>query len=229
MKEKILVICAHPDDEVLGCGGSLLKHRDIKNEINLVFVFEGSSARYDTLNNKKIIKDIQNRENAAKKVSKILKAKTVTFLNYPNLRFQNTQLLDMTKKIENKIKEINPNIIYTHSNTDLNRDHRLCLEMVVAATRPVLKKNIRTILSFEIPSSTEWSYSSFGKFTPNYFENINNHVKEKIKLMKIYNTETRKVPHPRSVENILSQSRMAGSQCGFSYAERFQVIRIINS
>ena len=79
MKEKILVICAHPDDEVLGCGGSLLKHRDIKNEINLVFVFEGSSARYDTLNNKKIIKDIQNRENAAKKVSKILKAKTVTF------------------------------------------------------------------------------------------------------------------------------------------------------
>ena len=107
------------------------------------------------MNNKKIIKDIQNRENAAKKVSKILKAKTVTFLNYPNLRFQNTQLLDMTKKIENKIKEINPNIIYTHSNTDLNRDHRLCLEMVVAATRPVLKKTLEQFyhLKFHHPQS----------------------------------------------------------------------------
>ena len=180
MKEKILVICAHPDDEVLGCGGSLLKHRDIKNEINLVFVFEGSSARYDTLNNKKIIKDIQNRENAAKKVSKILKAKTVTFLNYPNLRFQNTQLLDMTKKIENKIKEINPNIIYTHSNTDLNRDHRLCLEMVMTATRPVLKKLEQFYrLKFH---PTEWSYSSFGSFVPNYFENIDYYVKKKLSL-----------------------------------------------
>ena len=96
MKEKILVICAHPDDEVLGCGGSLLKHRDNKNEINLVFVFEGSSARYDGLDKKKATKDIQNRESAAKKVSKILKAKSISFLNYPNLRSKSSQLLDIT-------------------------------------------------------------------------------------------------------------------------------------
>ena len=228
MREKILVVCAHPDDEVLGCGGSLLKHRDNKNEINLIFVFEGSSARYDSFNKMKSTKDIQNREGAAKKISKILKARSISFLNYPNLRSKSSQLLDITKKIEKKIKEINPNIIYTHSNSDLNRDHRLCLEMVMTATRPVLKKKIRTILSFEIPSSTEWSYSSFGSFVPNYFENIDYYVKEKIKLMKIYKSEIKKKPHPRSAENILSQSRIAGSQCGFSHAERFQIIRIIN-
>lgn len=225
---KILVICAHPDDEVLGCGGTLLKHCKNKDQINILFVFEGSSARYNNKDNIKAIKDLKKRETSAIKVAKRLRAKSIKFLNYQNLIINSSLQLKITKEVSKIIKKINPNIIYTHSSKDLNIDHRTCFESVLVATRPEKNLSLKKLLCFEIPSSTEWAHNIFGNFSPNYFVNIEKFLKEKLKLLKYYNYELKAFPHPRSNENLISQSKLAGSICGFRHAERFEIIKILD-
>ena len=223
--KRILIVCAHPDDEILGCGGTLMKHSKKKDEINILFVFEGSSARYQNKKNKNLLKDIAKREKSAIRVSKILKAKSISFLRYPNLTLNFSSLLEVTKDIEKKIIKIKPDIIYTHTNKDLNLDHRLCHQSVITAVRPSNNLFINKILAFEIPSSTEWALGTFGNFNPNYFVNISNFFKNKMELLKIYHYELRPFPHPRSKESIEAQARLSGTQCGFRNSERFEVIR----
>tara|TARA_X000000950_G_C13726412_1_gene582422 strand:- start:53 stop:736 length:684 start_codon:yes stop_codon:yes gene_type:complete len=224
---KILVICAHPDDEVLGCGGTLLKHKNNKDQINILFVFEGSSARYKNIKNLGVNNDMNKREKSAIQVSKKLKAKSIKFLNYQNLITNADTKLKITKQIFSEIKKINPQIIYTHSSKDLNIDHRLCLESVLIATRPDKELSLKKLLCFEIPSSTEWSHNIFGNFSPNYFVNIEKFMKDKLELLKLYNYELKQFPYPRSNENIIAQSKLAGSLCGCKHAERFEVIKIL--
>ena len=225
---KILVICAHPDDEVLGCGGTLLKHKKNKDQINILFVFEGSSGRYNSKKDIKAIKDLKKRENSAIKVASKLKAKSIKFLNYQNLIINSSIQLKITKDISEVIKRIDPNVIYTHSSKDLNIDHRTCLESVLVATRPDKKSSLKKLLCFEIPSSTEWAHNIFGNFSANYFVNIEKFLKEKLSLLKYYNYEMKVFPYPRSNENIIAQSKVIGSTCGFKHAERFEVIKIFD-
>ena len=224
--KKILAICAHPDDEVLGCGGTLLKHKKSKDQINIIFVFEGSSARFNNKGSLVVKKDIKKREKSAIQVAKRLKAKSIRFLNYQNLITDSDLKLKMTKDLSDLIKKINPNIIYTHSSKDLNVDHRSCLESVLIATRPNNHLSLEKLLCFEIPSSTEWSHNIFGNFSPTYFVNVDKFIKDKLNLLKYYNYELKKFPYPRSTENIIAQSKLAGSTCGFNHAERFEVIKI---
>lgn len=226
--EKILVICAHPDDEVLGCGGTLLKHKKKGDQINILFVFEGSSARYKNKNDNKIKKDIYKRRKSAIRVARKLKAKSVNFLDNENLNSSSNLKLEITKSIHAFIKKIDPNIIYTHSNKDLNIDHKTCLESVLVATRPQQNLKIKKILSFEIPSSTEWAFNVYGKFKGSYFVNISEFINEKIKLLNLYDYELKPYPYPRSNKCIISQSILAGSACGFKNAESFEVIRIFD-
>ena len=227
MMNKILVICAHPDDEVLGCGGTLLKHKKNKDQINILFVFEGSSGRYKNMKNLGVSNDMSKRQKSAIQVAKNLKVKSIKFLNYQNLITNPEMKLKMTKQISDEIKKINPQIIYTHSSKDLNVDHRVCLESVLIATRPEKDLSLKKLLCFEIPSSTEWSYNIFGNFSPTYFVNIEKFMKDKLRLLKFYNYELKKFPYPRSNENIIAQSKLAGSLCGFKNAERFEVIKIL--
>lgn len=225
--EKILVICAHPDDEVLGCGGTLLKHRSKKDQINIIYVFEGSSGR-DKIDKSKTNYNLQKRKKSALAVAKFLKVKSVSFLNNENLNSNSNTKLKITNEITECINKVKPTIIYTHSSKDLNIDHRNCLESVLIATRVNTSNKLKKILSFEIPSSTEWSFNLFGSFSANYFVDIEKFMKDKLKLLNLYKYELKKFPYPRSKENILAQSKFIGSFVGFKNAERFEVIKILN-
>jgi len=224
---RILVICAHPDDEVLGCGGTLLKHRSKKDEINLLFVYEGSS-RGNTKNKKNILLNLKKRENSALKVAKYLKAKSIKFLNNENLNSESSLKIKVTNEITEHINKIKPSIIYTHSSKDLNIDHRNCFESVLIATRTNHKNKLKKIISFEIPSSTEWSFNSFGAFKANYFVDIEKFINDKLKLLNMYKYELKPFPYPRSKENIISQSKYAGSYVGFKFAEKFEIIKFLD-
>ena len=134
---------------------------------------------------------------------------------------------DYEKKIEEIIHKFNPDKIYTHSEHDLNLDHRILYNATLTATRPISNCNVKEILSFEVPSSTEWNFSS--NFSPNVFENIEKELSFKLKSIQAYETEVRKFPHPRSVESLESIARRWGSVSGFKAAEAFCIIRKLSS
>ena len=220
--KKILVIAAHPDDEILGCGGSMIKLKKKNNNIYTVFLSNGVSSR--DLKNKK--KEIIKRKKAAIKCNKFIKSKIINFFDYPDNKFDSVPFLNIVKDLEKIIKKYKPDTIFTHSDADLNIDHRLTLKAVVTACRPYAFEFIKTILSFEIPSSTEANFlKKQKKFQPNYFIDISKTLKKKIKAVKIYKDELRIFPHPRSIRYIKSLSEVRGGSAGVESAEAFEVIR----
>jgi len=221
-KNKILVIAAHPDDEVLGCGGSLILHKMKKDEINVVFMSNGVSSRA-----KKNYLEIEQRKKMAIKVSKKLDIKNTLFLDFPDNELDKVSLLTITKKIENIIFKIKPNLIYTHSFSDLNIDHQKTFEATLTACRPQPKFSVKEIYSFEIPSSTGWHHYKLKRFNPNLYIDISKTIKKKNELLKIYSKEMRKAPHARSMKGLENLSRYRGNQVGLKNAEAFEVIRIL--
>tara|TARA_B100001057_G_C22606385_1_gene854838 strand:+ start:263 stop:931 length:669 start_codon:yes stop_codon:yes gene_type:complete len=220
MNENILVIAAHPDDEVLGCGGALINHKKKKDNITVIILSDGESSR----NQKNLQLKINNRKNNAIKVSKIIGYKNLFTYNYPDNQMDNVTFLDIVQTLEEKINYIKPNKIYTHYPYDLNIDHQITSKAVTTATRPLSKHNVQEILFFEIPSSTEWAYKAF---KPNLFINIEKNIEKKMKLLNIYKNEMRNVPHPRSLKNIKNLAMIRGSQSGLKYAEAFKIYRKI--
>jgi len=171
--KNVLVVAAHPDDEVLGCGGTIAKYSK-DNNIYLVILGEGISSRYIQRNEVKKKELLQLRKDS-QKVGELLGIKEIFFFALPDNRFDTVSFLDIVKKVEEIIKKIKPEIIYTHYSGDLNIDHRLTFQAVLTATRPVKGCSVKEIYSFEIPSSTEWSFGKIEKdkiFNPNIFEDI---------------------------------------------------------
>ena len=229
MKESVLVIAAHPDDEVIGCGGTIAKHHDNGDEINTIIMAEGSTSRSPKRNREQFIEELSLLSKAAKESANILGIKEIEILDLPDNRLDSMDLLDIIKIIENKIKKFNPTIIYTHHSGDVNIDHRLINDAVIAAARPLPDSNIKRILSFEVASSTEWRPPDAQNiFIPNYFVSIENQFKRKIKALEAYECEMRDWPHPRSYEAIEYQAKYRGSQIGYKYAESFSLLREIS-
>ena len=226
MKKKILVIAAHPDDDILGCGGFFAKYYK-KNKFKVIFLSEGSSCRYKNidLNKKKIEKEIKNRKNCALKALKLFSIRNVVFYDNKCGHLNKISQLKLNKIIENEIKSFKPNTIFTHSEKDLNLDHRTTVRSVMIATRPTLiKRIVNSIYSFEILSSTEWNYSK--SFKPNYFINLSReHVLKKWKALKIYKSEIRSKPHPRSLFGVETLAKYRGIQSAYNYAEGFELVR----
>ena len=219
--KKVLVVAAHPDDEIIGCGGTLLKHIFNKDEVCVVFAADGESSRTNNL------KKILIRKKQAEIVKKKSKIKKTFFLNYPDNQMDTCKILDVSKSIYKVIQEVRPDIIYTHHYNDLNIDHRITFEAVMVACRPVKNKKIHEIYCFEILSSSEWSGRNSLSFRPNVYVDISKFFKKKIELMKLYKNEIRPSPHPRSLESIKFKSRSRGSEVHSKYAEAFELIRII--
>jgi LmbE family N-acetylglucosaminyl deacetylase len=226
MKKKILVIACHPDDEVLGCGGYFDKYKD-KYNFKVIFLAEGSSCRYkDKIKNKvKIAKDIATRKISALKALKLFSIDNISFFNHTCGQLNKVPQTKINKILECEIKDFKPNIIFTHSNKDLNLDHQTIFKSVLVATRPTVIKNIvNEIYSFEILSSTEWNYSS--KFHPNYFIEISKkNLMKKWKALKCYKTEIQKKPYPRSLFGIETLAKYRGLQSASIYAEGYELIR----
>lgn len=220
--KSLLVIAAHPDDEVLGCGGTLLKLKKKKCKISILFISDGVSSRENIASSYNLL--IKKRYAAAKKVAKIIGAHRVDFLSLPDNNLEKIGLLNITKKIERLINIIKPDTILTHSNLDLNLDHQLVNKSVLVATRPQNNGIIKNIYSFEILSSSEWNFGT-KIFEPNHFVDISNEIKSKIKLIGYYNSELRKWPHPRSKKGIEVLANFRGQSVGVKFAEAFKLIR----
>lgn len=224
-KKNILVIAAHPDDELLGCGGTILKHTEIGDKVHVVIVAEGITSRQKIRNRNQVDTELKELKDSTLKVSNLLSISSFEILNFPDNRLDSVELLELIKKLEDKISLISPEIIYTHHHGDLNIDHKLVNEAVITACRPVKEKNVKKIFSFEIPSSTDWQLNNNENFHPNYFVDITNQLEKKICAMKFYQSELRDWPHSRSIKGIESLAYIRGMQAGFQAAESFMLLR----
>lgn len=226
-KKKILIVAAHPDDEILGCGGTMALHSMTGNDVYVLILGEGITSRDEKRDRRKRDKEIMELRRDLERANRIVGTKKSFLFDFPDNRFDSIPLLDIIKVVEKVKKEVNPDIIYTHHNGDLNIDHRITFDAVLTACRPLKSESVRSIYSFEIPSSTEWSADSSKYFIPNYFVNIKETLEKKTNAMKAYTNEIRDFPHPRSGKalEILAQSR--GIMTGFEYAEAFMVVRIL--
>jgi LmbE family N-acetylglucosaminyl deacetylase len=232
---KVLVIAAHPDDEVLGMGGLLKKFSKKENDIKIVFLATGISSRrsndylnstkYKINNNLKndIEKQIEKLQKDARKALSVLGIKKIQFEDFPDNEMDTVSNLKITKKIEAIIDDYRPDTVYTHSQCDINVDHRLIYESTITATRPKKNSVVKQVISFETPSSTEWYFPQ--KFSPNIFVDISKELKFKLKAMQYYKNELMEFPHPRSIEALEIIAKRWGTVCGFNAAEAFCLVR----
>lgn len=224
----VLVIAAHPDDEVLGCGGTIARLTGEGHDVYVAILGEGITSRYDKREqaNQRIIKELQDR---FRQVSKLLGVKDLFLYDFPDNRFDTVSLLDIVKIVEKLINRFQPKIVYTHHGGDLNIDHVITHRAVMTATRPVENCPVKEIYAFEVPSSTEWAFGQFqAAFQPNVFVDISVTLETKIQAMEIYESEAQAFPHPRSPEAIMASARKWGSTVGLQAAEAFELIRKIH-
>lgn len=220
--KKIFVVAAHPDDEVLGCGGSIAKFSKAGIKVTVAFLTDGESSRGKLKNYDNLI--LKRRQNA-KKALNILGCNSIEFLDYPDNRLDSIDLLDIVKEIEKLIDKFKPQIIFTHYMHDLNIDHQIAHKAVITASRPQPNHIVNELIFFEIPSSTEWNLNK--SFMPNYFVDISNTLSNKIKALKYYQKEMRPYPHPRSIKSIKNLSYYRGTTIGCKSAEAFIIGRKI--
>jgi LmbE family N-acetylglucosaminyl deacetylase len=222
--ESVLVVAAHPDDEILGCGGTIAKLVKKGYEVNCLIAAEGISSRVALSESEKksLIKSLHSNMADAHKLIGISNSK---ILNLPDNQMDTVPLLDIIQKIEQSIDELKPSHVITHSSLDVNIDHRILNDAVLAATRPQPGSKIQSVFFFEVPSSTEWRFSN-NSFSPNTFVDITNEIDLKIKALNCYDSEMRPHPHPRSYENVIGLSTVRGSMVGVNNAESFEMSRV---
>jgi LmbE family N-acetylglucosaminyl deacetylase len=228
--KKILIIVAHPDDELLGIGASMNK-LIIKNNstIHVVILGEGITSRDNLRDTKKRNQELLTHKSNILSAQKEIGYQSVSIYDFPDNRFDTVALLDIIKVIEKEKQQFNPDIIFTHHGGDVNIDHQRTFEAVITACRPMEHENVKTIITFETPSGTEWrAVSDPRHFLPNFFISVSKeNVLAKIKGMESYEFEKRPFPHPRSPEALLIQAQRWGVVIGKEYAEAFQIIRHI--
>lgn len=222
MSEIILIVVAHPDDEVLGCAGTIAKHSASGDTVHIAFMTDGVSSRDESQSDAAI-----NRKIAAQKSSEILGVKTTHFFDFPDNKMDEFPLLDIVKEIENLIHHINPSIIYTHHIGDLNIDHQIVHRAVMTSSRPIPISSVKKLFAFEVLSSTEWQTPGHLVFSPNVFVDISKHIKIKQEALACYSKEMHAPPHGRSIENSVRLASLRGNSVGKNYAEAFMLLREI--
>jgi len=225
MKKKILVVAAHPDDEILGCGGTVARMVREGCEAYTLLLGEGKVARYEKLDKATRLKEVGTLRKEAKKANDIIGVKKVYFLDFPDNNFDSVPLIDIIKSIEKIKNEVRPDIIFTNFGNDLNIDHKITFQAVITATRPVAGESVKEIYSFEVLSSTEWSYPV--KFSPDTFFDISRTVDVKLKAIQSYKSELRQYPHPRSAEGVEVLAKNWGMKTGSHHAEAFKAVRVL--
>ncbi|MAE21967.1 MAG: GlcNAc-PI de-N-acetylase [Pseudomonas sp.] len=220
-KQTVLVVAAHPDDEVLGCGGTIYKHHLAGDKVYLITLTNGVSARDNHDSDDTVI-----RNEALEKSCKTLGVDEYHCLSFPDNQMDTISLLSITKEIEKFAKDKKISTVYTHSLKDLNIDHQITHKATLTAFRPQPGLSVKRILAFEVLSSTEWS-SDF--FTPNYFVTLSDDCwNKKMEAMKYYSEELREFPHSRSIRNIENIGSLRGACIGYTKAEAFELIRSID-
>lgn len=223
--KRVLVLVAHPDDEVLGCGGTLAALH-AGDEITVVMLADGeTSANADLSTPPRQLAEA--RRSMARAAAHILGIKEVVSLGLPDQRLDQTPLLEIIRLVQPVAERAQPAVIYTHSQADLNLDHRIAGQVALTLFRPVPGATVEEIHAFEVPSST-WSFGQFGRtFSPNVFVDISTTLELKLKALAAYESELRPPPHPRSVEMLRATSAHWGGMCGASAAEAFELVRAV--
>lgn len=218
-KNNVLVVAAHPDDEVLGAGGTILKHVKGGDEVAVLILGEGESSKGKGA-------DIEKRKEQAGRAAELLGVKNLFLEGLPDNRFDSLSFLELVKITEKCLNRIKPSIVYTHHHYDLNIDHRLSFQAVLTACRPQPKHFVKKLLSFEVPSSTEWQFKDRKhQFFPTVYNDITDFIEQKIKVLAVYEDELKEYPHPRSKQGVKILSQYRGIEAGYCYAEAFQLIR----
>ena len=221
----ILVIAAHPDDEVLGCGGTIRKLAGQGHPVTIAILGEGMTSRSD----QRETTDaglIRSLHGCSQKAGEILGAVEVINGGLPDNRFDTVALLEVVKMIEKIVARVKPAFVYTQHGGDLNIDHQVTFRATLTATRPMEGTPVREVLAYEVASSTEWAFQKFAPhFQPNVFVDIHESLDAKIDAMQAYESEARTFPHPRSPEALRSQSTRWGAVAGLQAAEAFELIR----
>ncbi len=223
---KVLVIAAHPDDEVLGMGGTIAKLSSEGKEVHLLIVTDGSSSQYKgNANLKKIIED-KKQETA--KVAKLLGISSVIYGELPDMRLDVTAHIEINRVIEDTINLISPDTVFTHFWGDVNLDHKCIYESTLVAVRPLVGQVVKELYCYSVPSATEWTpYKSDSMFMPNIFFDITEFADKKYNALAAYVTELKDYPHPRSVQHLNELDRAVGLQVGLGLTESFVACRII--
>jgi len=223
MKNKhILIVAAHPDDEVLGCGATIARHHHEGDTVHVVILAEGATSRDERREPDKRNSELKALSAAADRARAILGASSLELHDFPDNRMDAVNLLDVIKVIEGALDRFQPEIVYTHHGGDLNIDHRIVHKAVITACRPVPNAPIRTLLFFEIPSSTEWQApGSAPSFAPSWFVDVSPWLERKIQALEAYQAEMRPWPHPRSLEAVTHLARWRGATIGVQAAEAF--------
>lgn len=225
MAKKILIIAAHPDDEVLGCGGTAARLVKEGNEAYTLILGEGITSRDDSRQREKREQDIILLKKQVHEANGVIGIKEVFTLDFPDNRFDSVPLLDIVKVIETIKNKLKPDIVFTHYEQDLNVDHRVTYQAVLTAMRPTGGESVKEIYSFEVLSSTEWNYPL--RFSPDVFFDISETIDMKVSAMEKYQSELREYPHPRSLKGIRLNAEQWGMKTGLQYAEAYKLVRLI--
>lgn len=225
MKKKILIVAAHPDDEVLGCGATVAGLARSGAEAYTLILGEGVTSRDEKRDAGRRGGALAELKRHATAANKAIGVKKVFFGDLPDNRFDSVPLLDIVKKVEAVKRGLRPDMVFTHYEKDLNVDHRLTYQAVVTATRPMQGETVREIYSFEVLSSTEWNYPL--SFSPDVFWEVSGGLGAKLRAMRAYPGELAKFPHPRSLEGIRLAAAYWGMRTGLKAAEAFKTVRAL--
>ena len=219
----VIVISAHPDDEILGAGGTLLKHK--KNGDKIYWLITTNIFEEQGFSKERVF----SRQREIEKVSEALGAEKVFMLDYPTMSLSTSTLIEMVPKISKVFTEIEPEIVYCLNRSDAHSDHRITFDAIMACTKSFRYPFIKQVLMYECISETEFAPQLPEKvFIPNYFVDISPFLEEKLELMKIYESEVGAHPFPRSLRNIEALATYRGASVGVEYAEAFQLIKYID-
>jgi LmbE family N-acetylglucosaminyl deacetylase len=220
--ETTLVIAAHPDDEVLGCGGTLARFAREGRAVHVLLLADGESSRFRSSEGAAVPSALAARSAAATLASEILGCTSVEVLALPDNRMDTLDLLDVVRHIESAVERHRPSCVLTHHSSDVNVDHRIVHDAVIAACRPQPSHPVRELLFFEVPSSTEWRPPGSGlQFNPNWFVDISSTLEKKLEALRAYQAELRVFPHARSLQGVNALARWRGASVGVEAAEAF--------
>lgn len=229
MSKTVLVIAAHPDDEILGCGGAMAKHARRGDQVHVAILAEGLTSRDEQRDRSRHLGELSELAKAAQRANEILGAASLVLHDFPDNRMDSLDRLDVTKFVEGLVAKHRPEIVYTHHAGDVNIDHRVIHDAVITACRPQPGHCVKQLLFFEVASSTEWQPpGSAPFFTPNWFVDIADTLDLKLAALQAYESEMRAWPHARSIRALEHLARWRGASIGAEAAEAFLLGRNID-
>ena len=217
---RALVVAAHPDDEVLGCGGTVARLVGAGADVRTLILATGALSRAAGTS-----VDAAALRQAAQDAATVLGVTKVDFGGFPDNAMDSVPLIEIIRKIERVVEDFGPDLVLTHHAGDLNIDHRISHEAVLTACRPLPVAEVRTILAFETASATEWQSTARQSFAPTAFVDISRQLETKIAALSHYAAEMQPSPHPRNIEHIVDLAHVWGRKTGVEAAEPFEVVR----